>query len=124
MAARPLDLVLLGGPGSGKGTQAERLSVHFNVPHISTGRLFRENLKYETELGAAAKPYVDRGDLVPDEVVNRLVQERLAKPDTGAGVILDGLPRTVAQAGALADMMTLVERRPAGVPSIPGSAEG
>src|SRR5436190_18045035 len=123
MAARPLDLVLLGGPGSGKGTQAERLSLHFNVPHISTGRLFRDNLKYETELGAAAKPYVDRGELVPDDVVNRLVQERLAKSDTRVGFILDGFPRTFAQAEALTDMMTMIERRLAGVLSIKVSDE-
>ena len=115
MAARALDLVLLGGPGSGKGTQADQLSLHFNLPHISTGRLFRDNLKYETELGAAAKPYMDRGELVPDAVVNQLVQERLAKPDTRAGFLLDGFPRTVNQAEALTDMMTLLERRLAGV---------
>src|SRR5258708_16735934 len=114
MAARPLDLVLLGGPGSGKGTQAERLSVHFNVPHISTGRLFRDNLKYETEVGAAAKPYVDRGDLVPDEVVNRLVQGRLAQRDTGAGFILRSLPRPGAQGEAPAGTVKIVAR-PLGV---------
>jgi adenylate kinase len=123
MAARPLDLVLLGAPGSGKGTQAERLSLHFNVPHISTGRLFRDNMKYETGVGAAAKPYVDKGELVPDEVVNQLVQERLTKPDTRPGFILDGYPRTANQAEALTDMLTLLERPLAGVLSIKVSDE-
>jgi len=110
-----LDLVLLGGPGSGKGTQAERLSTHFNLPHISTGRLFRDNLKYETDVGAVAKPFVDRGELVPDDVVNQLVQDRLSAPDTRVGFILDGYPRTFDQAQALTDMMMLLGRQLSGV---------
>jgi len=113
--AASLDLVLLGGPGSGKGTQAERLSTHFNLPHISTGRLFRDNLKYETDVGAVAKPFVDRGELVPDDVVNQLVQDRLSAPDTRVGFILDGYPRTFDQAQALTDMMMLLGRQLSGV---------
>lgn len=97
--------------------------MHFNLPHISTGRLFRDNLKYETEVGVVAKPYMDRGDLVPDDVVNGLVQDALSRPDTRSGFILDGYPRTLEQARALTDIMTLLERRIAGVMHIKVSDE-
>lgn len=114
--ARPsLDLVLLGGPGSGKGTQAEQLTKHLNLPHIATGDLFRENLKQETDLGKLAKTYMNRGELVPDDVTESMVRERLTRPDTADGFILDGFPRTLPQAEALTEMLTEMQRRLAGV---------
>jgi adenylate kinase len=114
--ARPsLDLVLLGGPGSGKGTQAEQLSKQFRLPHIATGDLFRDNLKNATDLGKLAKTYMDRGELVPDDVTEGMVEERLARPDTHDGFILDGFPRTLPQAQALMDMMAGLQRRITGV---------
>lgn len=94
-------LVLFGPPGVGKGTQAERLKRSLNVAHVSTGDLFRDNLKRETELGKLAKSFMDRGALVPDEVTIGMVRERLNEPDTQSGVIFDGFPRTIAQAEAL-----------------------
>ena len=90
-----------GAPGAGKGTQAETIVERFKVAHISTGDLFRENLAKGTELGMLAKSYMDRGALVPDDVTVRMLLERLARPDTAAGVLLDGFPRTIAQAEAL-----------------------
>jgi adenylate kinase len=114
--ARPsLDIVLVGGPGSGKGTQAEALSKQLNLPHIATGDLFRDNLKNATDLGKLAKTYMDRGELVPDDVTEAMVEERLARPDTHDGFILDGFPRTLPQAQALMDMMAGLQRRIAGV---------
>ncbi len=110
-----LDIVLLGGPGSGKGTQAERLCKQLKLQHIATGDLFRENLKNETELGRLAKTYMDRGELVPDNVTEGMVRERLSRPDTRDGFILDGFPRTLPQAEALTEMMTDMQRRLAGV---------
>jgi adenylate kinase len=106
MSSDALFLVLLGGPGAGKGTQAERLSGTLGIPQVSTGDLFRENLKSETELGLLAKGYMERGELVPDEVTVGMVRERLSRPDSAAGAILDGFPRTVAQAEALGDLLT------------------
>ncbi len=94
-------LVLVGPPGAGKGTQAERMAERLDAPHISTGDLFRANLKQETELGLEAKRYMDAGDLVPDEVTVGMVRERLGEPDTEKGFILDGFPRNTAQAGSL-----------------------
>ena len=96
-----LYLVLLGGPGAGKGTQADRLSERLGIPHVSTGDLFRDNLKRQTELGLLAKGYMDRGELVPDEVTVRMLRQRLLQPDCAGGAILDGFPRTEAQADAL-----------------------
>ncbi len=110
-----LNLVLLGPPGAGKGTQADKLSTYFNLRHISTGDLFRENLSNQTELGKLAKKYMDRGELVPDDVTEAMVRERLSRPDIETGFILDGFPRTLPQAEALTNIMTDMNRRIAGV---------
>jgi adenylate kinase len=98
-------LVLVGPPGAGKGTQAVRLAERLDVPHISTGDLFRANLSQQTPLGLEAKRYMDAGELVGDEVTVGMVRERLAEDDAGKGFILDGFPRTVAQADALAQIL-------------------
>lgn len=115
LVAPALDLALLGGPGSGKGTQAERLSDALRLPHIATGDLFRENLRLGSALGQLAKSYMDRGELVPDDVTEAIVEERLARDDTRAGFILDGFPRNRSQAEALNDIMTRKRRRLAAV---------
>jgi adenylate kinase len=94
-------VVLVGPPGAGKGTQATTLSDKLGVPHISTGDLFRAHIGEETELGHSVKRYLDAGQLVPDEVTNELVCERLAEPDAQAGFVLDGFPRNVSQADLL-----------------------
>ncbi|MEJ2868339.1 adenylate kinase [Actinomycetospora sp. OC33-EN08] len=94
-------IVLVGPPGAGKGTQAARLSERLAAPHISTGDLFRENMKNETELGKEAQRYVDAGDLVPDEVTVGMVKDRLAQPDAAEGFLLDGFPRNTSQAEEL-----------------------
>ncbi len=96
-----MKLILLGAPGAGKGTQATRLADQYHIPHISTGDIFRANLKEETPLGLKAKEYMDQGLLVPDELTVDLVMDRLAKPDCANGYILDGFPRTLVQAAAL-----------------------
>jgi adenylate kinase len=96
-----MNIVLLGPPGAGKGTQAEFIAEHFAVPKISTGDIFRANVSGGTELGRMAKKYMDAGDLVPDEVTNAMVRDRLAQPDAADGFLLDGFPRNVAQAGEL-----------------------
>jgi len=108
-------LVLLGPPGSGKGTQAERLKEQLGLPHVASGELFRENVGNETELGLLAKEYMDRGQLVPDDVTIAMVRERLQRPDCDDGVILDGFPRTLAQAQALDKMLAGTGRTLAGV---------
>jgi adenylate kinase len=105
MPSDVLFMVLLGGPGAGKGTQAERLSKTLGIPQVSTGDLFRENLKNGTELGLLAKGYMDRGELVPDRVTVGMVRERLSRPDAAKGAILDGFPRTIAQAEALGALL-------------------
>jgi adenylate kinase len=94
-------IVLVGPPGAGKGTQAARLAERLDAPHISTGDIFRENMKNETELGKEAQRYVDAGDLVPDEVTVKMVKDRLAQPDAAEGFLLDGFPRNTAQAQEL-----------------------
>jgi adenylate kinase len=94
-------IVLLGPPGAGKGTQAARVACRFNAPHIATGDIFRANVASGTELGRAAQEFMDRGDLVPDDVVIAMVMERLAEDDCEGGFVLDGFPRTVNQAEAL-----------------------
>jgi adenylate kinase len=101
-------LVLLGPPGAGKGTQAEKLAEKLQIPHLSTGELFRQNINNGTKLGLEAKGYLDAGDLVPSELTNELVDDRLSNSDADGGFILDGYPRSVQQAKALHDML---ERR-------------
>ncbi len=98
-------LVLLGPPGAGKGTQAEKLAEKLGIPQISTGELFRRNIGDGTKLGLEAKRYLDAGDLVPAELTNALVDDRLDHPDAANGFILDGYPRSVDQAKALHDML-------------------
>jgi adenylate kinase len=98
-------VVLLGPPGAGKGTQAEKLSEKLGIPQISTGDLFRKNIGDGTPLGLEAKRYLDAGDLVPAELTNRLVEDRIDQADAADGFILDGYPRSVEQAGALKDML-------------------
>ena len=98
-------VVFLGPPGAGKGTQARLLARHLRIPHISTGNLFRENVSSGTPIGVAAKAFMERGDLVADDVVNEMVRQRLAQPDCQNGFLLDGYPRTLAQANALAEML-------------------
>ncbi len=97
----PRYIILLGPPGVGKGTQAERLMARLGLPHVASGDLFREHLKAGTPLGLKARSYMDRGELVPDDITIGMVMDRLAQPDCVAGAILDGFPRTVAQAQAL-----------------------
>jgi adenylate kinase len=94
-------LVLLGPPGAGKGTQAGLLTRALSIPHVSTGDIFRSNVRAGSELGKVAKEYMDRGDLVPDDVVIAMVMDRITEPDCDDGFLLDGFPRTVAQAEAL-----------------------
>ena len=93
--------VLVGPPGAGKGTQAQFLAAHYSIPHISTGDIFRANLKAGTELGNQAKGFMDRGELVPDSVTNEMVKDRLTHADVANGFLLDGFPRNVAQAEVL-----------------------
>lgn len=96
-----MNIILMGLPGAGKGTQAERIVEDFKIPHISTGDMFRAAVKEQTEMGLEAKKYMDQGLLVPDHVVIGIVKERLGKADCSNGFLLDGFPRTVAQAEAL-----------------------
>lgn len=96
-----MKIILLGAPGCGKGTQSALIKEKYNLPHISTGDIFRENIKNETELGKLAKSYMDNGALVPDSLTCDLVKDRLSKEDCKNGFILDGFPRTIAQAEAL-----------------------
>src|ERR1044071_5599901 len=91
-------IILLGAPGAGKGTQAKLIAGHYGIPHISTGDILRDNVARKTELGRKAKEVMERGELVSDELVNSMVAERLSQPDCKRGYILDGFPRTVAQA--------------------------
>jgi adenylate kinase len=100
-----MNLVLMGLPGAGKGTQADLIIKEFDIPHISTGDIFRAAIKNQTEMGKKAKSYIDAGNLVPDEVVNGIVAERLAQDDTKKGFMLDGFPRNLVQAKALNKML-------------------
>lgn len=106
-----MNLIFLGPPGAGKGTQARLLQARRGIPQVSTGDILREAIARETELGRKAREYVERGDLVPDEVMVGIIVERLAKPDTQEGFILDGFPRTVAQAQALEELLASLGRR-------------
>ncbi|GEN88594.1 adenylate kinase [Oceanobacillus sp. FSL W8-0428] len=99
-----MNLILMGLPGAGKGTQAEKINEKYNIPHISTGDMFRLAIKEGTDLGKKAKEYMDQGNLVPDEVTIGIVKERLAKDDCADGFLLDGFPRTIAQAEALQEL--------------------
>jgi adenylate kinase len=111
MAERnPLYIILLGPPASGKGTQAVQLKEYLGLPHVASGDLFRENLKTETELGLKAKVFIDRGDLVPDQITIAMVLDRLSQPDTAQGALLDGFPRTIAQAEALDAALESMDR--------------
>jgi adenylate kinase len=101
----PRYIVLLGPPGAGKGTQAEIISEKLGLAHVSSGDIFRENIKNQTELGKLADSFMSRGELVPDDVTINMIRERLARPDCAAGALLDGYPRTPAQAQALSTML-------------------
>ena len=101
-----LRTILLGPPGAGKGTQAVKIVEKYSIPHISTGDIFRENIKNETELGKRAKSYMDRGELVPDELVVEMATDRLTKNDCKNGFLLDGFPRTIFQAEKLDEFLT------------------
>jgi adenylate kinase len=111
-------IVLLGPPGAGKGTQAQIISEKMSLPHISSGDIFRENLKKETELGRLASQYMNKGELVPDDVTIAMIRERLERPDCANGALLDGFPRTPAQAQALADMLSALNGEVKVVPYI------
>src|SRR5690625_2244695 len=100
-----MNIILIGLPGAGKGTQADKISETYNIPHISTGDMFRQAMKEETPLGLEAKEYMDKGDLVPDEVTVGIVKDRLKQEDCKDGFLLDGFPRTIAQAEALKETL-------------------
>ena len=116
-------IVLLGPPGAGKGTQAQVISRELNLAHISSGDLFRENLKNQTELGKMAQGYMNRGELVPDDVTIAMVRERISRSDCAEGALLDGFPRTPAQADALAEMLASMGQKVDSVPYISVPAE-
>src|SRR5690625_3890064 len=101
----------MGLPGAGKGTQAEKINAKYHIPHISTGDMFRLAIKEGTDLGNEAKSYMDKGALVPDEVTNGIVEERLGKDDCGNGYLLDGFPRTIPQAEALEEITDKLNRK-------------
>lgn len=106
-----MNILFMGPPGAGKGTQAERIVAEFGIPHISTGDAFRKAMNEGTPIGLKAKQYIDQGLLVPDDVTVGIVRERLAKPDCEAGFLLDGFPRTLAQAEALDGILTELGRK-------------
>ncbi len=114
----PTYVVLLGPPGAGKGTQAQIISEKLGLPHISSGDIFRENLKIETELGRKAASYMNRGELVPDDLTIAMIRDRLSRPDCTPGAMLDGFPRTPAQAEALDVMLADFEGKVDAVPYI------
>lgn len=102
-----MKIVLLGAPGAGKGTQATKIAEQFNLPHISTGDIFRKNIKEQTPLGVIAKSYIDKGNLCPDDVTLKIVEARIKEEDCKTGYILDGFPRTVCQAEAFLNIADL-----------------
>lgn len=106
-----MKIIMLGAPGAGKGTQAKKIADLCKVPHISTGDIFRANIKQETELGKKAKTYMDAGELVPDELVCDLVVDRIQQDDCTEGFILDGFPRTIPQAEALTNALNAIEQK-------------
>ena len=106
----PTYIVLLGPPGAGKGTQAEIVSEKLGLVHVSSGDIFRENLKQQTELGKMAQGYMNRGELVPDDVTIAMIRERLSRADCVKGALLDGFPRTPAQADALSGMLATIRQ--------------
>lgn len=116
-------IVLLGPPGAGKGTQAQIIAKEFGLFHVSSGDLFRENLKNMTELGKLAQGYMSRGELVPDDVTIAMVRDRISRPDCAQGVLLDGFPRTPAQADALSVMLSTLDGKVTCVPYISVPAE-
>ncbi len=116
----PTFIVLLGPPGVGKGTQAKILAEQTGLVHVSSGELFRENLKNQTELGKLAKTFIDKGELVPDDVTISMIRERLSRPDCKTGAILDGFPRTPVQADALEKMLSEFNGQVDTVPYITG----
>ena len=117
----PTYIVLLGPPGVGKGTQAEIIAESTGLPHVSSGDLFRENIKNKTDLGKLAQSFMNKGDLVPDDVTISMIRERLSRPDCLNGALLDGFPRTVVQADSLAGLLTEFEGKVNFVPYITAS---
>lgn len=111
-------IVLLGPPGAGKGTQAEAISAKLGLPHISSGDIFRENLKNKTELGTVAARYINKGEYVPDDITIAMIRDRLSQPDCSAGALLDGFPRTPPQANALDKMLKEYHGQVTSVPYI------
>ena len=103
-----MKIIMLGAPGAGKGTQAKQIAAKYEIPHISTGDIFRANIKNGTELGKKAKEYMDQGMLVPDELTCDLVMDRIAQDDCERGFVLDGFPRTIPQAEALTNALTKI----------------
>ncbi len=114
----PKYFILLGPPGAGKGTQAQSVSRELGIPHISSGDIFRENIKNQTKLGQLAKSYIDQGELVPDDITISMIQERLSEPDCSSGAVLDGFPRTPTQAESLDEMLKEFEGKVNLVPYI------
>ncbi len=106
-----MNIILLGPPGAGKGTQAKKISEYYSLPHISTGDILRENISNNTPLGLKAKSYMSRGELVPDELLITIIRDRLSRQDCSGGFLLDGYPRTVPQADALAMILTESNRK-------------
>jgi adenylate kinase len=117
----PTYIVLLGPPGVGKGTQAEIIAETTGLPHVSSGDLFRENIKNETELGKLAQSFMNKGELVPDDVTISMIRDRLSRPDCKSGVLLDGFPRTTVQADSLASLLAEFDGKVNYVPYITAS---
>ena len=106
-----MKIIMLGAPGAGKGTQAKKIAAKYAIPHISTGDIFRANIKNNTELGQKAKTYMDKGELVPDELVVDLIMDRFKEADCANGYVLDGFPRTIPQAEALEAALNAIEQK-------------